>query len=194
MTLNISNDIIKSIRLTTKRATDHQDYPIFPGIYSFVLADNSTLKQFGVGGQIIYVGIAKDSLKNRDLNTHFRTGRTGSSTLRRSIGAILKQDLKLTALTRNGTALQIAIDNYTFDVDGDKRLSEWMEKNLRIGYWVDKNKIPYEALRKFEEDVIKELRPTLDLDNRTRKYNPLGGTLDALRKICKEESIKNIKK
>lgn len=192
--MNNINEIIKSIRKTTKSAADHKDYPTSPGIYSFVLADNSTLKQFGTGGRIIYVGIAKDSLRKRDLNTHFKTGRTGHSTLRRSIGAVLKQQLKLTALTRNGTTDQTAIDNFKFEADGDQRLSHWMLSNLKIGYWEDHNKISYQVLRQLEEAVIKEIKPTLDLDNRTRKYNPLESVLDALRKICKVEAIQNADK
>jgi hypothetical protein len=185
------NDIVNSIRCTTKSSVDHTNYPNSPGIYTFVLIENSMLKQFGTGEKIIYVGIAKDSLRKRDLNTHFRTGRTGHSTLRRSIGAILKQQLKLIALTRNGTTAQTSIDNYKFDTDGDQRLSDWMLDNLKIGYWEDQNKIPYGELRQLEKDLIKELKPTLDLDNRTRKFNPLASELDALRRICKKEAILN---
>lgn len=191
--MNNINDIIKSIRQTTESAADHKNYPTSPGIYAFVLAENSTLKQFGTGGRVIYVGIAKDSLKKRDLNTHFKTGKTGHSTLRRSIGAILKQQLKLTVLTRNGTTVQTAIDNYKFEPNGDQRLSDWMQSNLKIGYWEDHNKIPYAVLRQLEEDLTKELKPTLDLDKRTRHYNPLAAELDALRIICKKEAVENVK-
>lgn len=157
-----------------------------------MLSKNSTLKQFGSGGKTIYVGIAKDSLKRRDLNNHFKTCKTGYSTLRRSIGAVLKEKLSLTALTRNGTLTKKAINNFKFQSDGDQRFSNWMESNLVIGYWEDHNNIPYKVLRQLEEDVTKEVKPTLDLDNRTKRFNPLAPELFALRKICKLEAVDNV--
>jgi hypothetical protein len=39
-------------------------------------------------------------LADRELNQHFSTGRTGSSTLRRSLGALLKRRLALIAVPR----------------------------------------------------------------------------------------------
>lgn len=191
--MEIINDIIASIRQTARNAAEHEEYPTCPGIYSFVLAGNSTLKNFGKNGQIIYVGIAKESLKQRDLNTHFKTGSTGHSTLRRSIGAVLKQELKLTALTRNGTTVKRAIDHYRFDLDGDIRLSDWMQENLRIGFWEDHNRLPYKTLRDMEEAITRELKPTLDLDNRTRKYNHLATLLLSLREFAKRRLIQTLK-
>ncbi len=183
----IVTEIISRIKETTKQFSEHIDYPTTPGIYAFALSDHSSLKQFGDGMQIIYVGIAKDSLKKRDLNTHFNDRKTGNSTLRRSIGAVLKSELALMAFSRDGTLKKIAIDNYKFQIDGEARLSEWMVRNLRIGYWEDKSKMPYSTLRHFEMEVIKEFKPTLDLDRRTRRLNLFANELESLRRICKQE-------
>ncbi|UOE37472.1 GIY-YIG nuclease family protein [Chryseobacterium oryzae] len=180
--------IIKSIKETAKGLNDHLDYPTCPGIYAFMLREDSHLNEFGKPNQVLYVGIAKDSLKKRDLGNHFSSKSTGRSTLRRSIGAILKQEFKLTASSRNGTNSSREILNYKFNSDGEQLLTDWMTENLIIGYWNDEDSISYSELRKFEEQVIKFFKPSLDLDKRTRKYNVFADKLDGLRLICRTET------
>jgi len=184
-------DIIESIKGTVKPVSEHIDYSKFPGVYAFLLNDTSTLKEFGHSNGVLYVGIAKDSLADRDLGNHFNSYSTGRSTLRRSIGSILKDDFNLKVFSRNGTINKREILNFVFNIQGDVALTEWMNKSLVVGYWEDKNKIPYTHLRQLEEQVIKVLKPTLDLDNRTRKYNPFAERLDYLREICRIEAIVN---
>ena len=180
--------IIKSINETANGINEHLDYPTCPGIYAFMLKENSHLNEFGTPNQVLYVGIAKDSLKKRDLGNHFDSKSTGRSTFRRSLGAILKQEFKLTAFSRNGTNSRKEILNYKFDSEGEKLLTDWMNENLIVGYWEDKNSILYSELREWEEKVIKYLKPTLDLDKRTRKYNLFADKLDGLRLICRTEA------
>lgn len=180
--------IIKSIKETAKGINEHIDYPTCPGIYAFMLKENSHLNEFGTPNQVLYVGIAKDSLKKRDLENHFSSKSTGRSTLRRSIGAILKEEFNLKSFSRNGTNSKREILNYKFNVDGEQLLTDWMTENLTIGYWKDEDSISYSELRKFEEQVIKFFKPTLDLDNRTRKYNIFADKLDGLRLICRTEA------
>jgi len=52
--------------------------------------------------------------------------------------------------------------------------------------------LDYGSLRELEKNLIIEVKPTLDLDKRTKKYNVMSDKLDELRKICREES-KNYK-
>lgn len=182
------DSIIQSIKNTAKHVNEHVDYPTCPGIYAFMLKDNSTLKDFGKPNQVLYVGIAKESLKKRDLGNHFHNKSTGRSTLRRSLGAILKDDFKLFAFSRNGKNEKREILNYIFNSEGEQLLTNWMCNNLIVGYWKDEHSIPYSKLRNFEEDVIKILNPTLDLDPRTKKYNIFADKLDGLRMICRTEA------
>ncbi|BEV03425.1 GIY-YIG nuclease family protein [Chryseobacterium gambrini] len=184
--------IIKSIKKTAKVINEHTDYPTCPGIYGFMLKENSHLNEFGIPNQVLYVGIAKDSLKKRDLENHFSNKSTGRSTLRRSIGAILKEEFNLKSFSRNETNSKREILNYKFNVDGEQLLTDWMTENLIVGYWKDEDSISYSELRKLEEEVIKFLKPTLDLDNRTRKYNLLAVKLDDLREICRKEALSNV--
>lgn len=135
-------EIVNVLMANAKPFNEHLDFPTCPGIYSFILKENSNLKEFGVSGQILYVGIAKDSLKKRDLGSHFNNMGTGRSTLRRSLGAILKKDLGLTAFSRNGKKSKREITNYTFHDTGDAALTEWMLQNLNVGYWKMSNHFP----------------------------------------------------
>lgn len=78
--------------------------------------------------------------------------------IRRSIGSILKDDFNLKVFSRNGTSNKREILNFVFNIQGDLSLTEWMNKSLVVGYWEDKNKIPYTHLRELEEQVIKVLK------------------------------------
>ncbi|MGW3547006.1 GIY-YIG nuclease family protein [Janibacter hoylei] len=49
----------------------------------------------------LYIGKAERSLVSRDLQTHFTSGKTGQSSLRRSLAALLRVELDLTAQPRN---------------------------------------------------------------------------------------------
>ncbi len=184
--------IIKAINATTKTVNKHETYSNKPGLYAFVLAPNSNLKSFGSVNQIIYVGKAEDSLRQRDLNTHFKDGRTGQSTLRRSIGAVLKNELKAVAFSRNGTLNSPNIDNYKFDSKAEKQLSIWMKDNLLIGYWEYDTSKENKPLREIEEQLIIHLKPTLDLDKRTKGFNVCAELLTQLRQECKDEAKKNV--
>lgn len=184
----MTEQIEKSFLQTKQFIDGHKNYPTQSGIYAFYLSENSNLFDFGKGERLVYVGIAKDSLHDRDFNQHFKTGKTGSSTLRRSIGAILKTNLNLVATPRGGSNDTKRFDNYTFK--NDQLLTHWMAANLLIGYWVPNTILTYSELRKIEKDVTIDLKPTLDLDIRTRRFNVLADKLIALRNICKTEAGK----
>lgn len=185
------NAIYESFLKTKQLLKGHEDYPREPGIYAIFLADKVHLGNFGRPGRLIYIGIAKKSLQDRDFAQHFRSGQTGRSTLRRSLGAILKTDLRLKAIPRGGKNDSKRFDNYRFTDPGEQRLTSWMEDSLEIGYWVSETTLTYDQLRAEEEKVTIEQRPTLDLDRRTRRYNPQAQKLSNLRGICRAEAKKN---
>jgi hypothetical protein len=110
--------------------------------------------------QPLYVGKAEKSLNGRDVGTHFATGKTGSSTVRRSLAALLVTKLGLVAVPRNlvrpdGSA------NYSLEPPGDERLSRWMEQRLLLATWVKPEHI---HLDEVETAVLLRLRPPLNLD------------------------------
>jgi hypothetical protein len=185
-------DIISIINGNLKSITQHLEYSNKPGLYAFSLAKKSSLKEFGKSNQIIYIGKAEDSLRQRDLNTHFKDGRTGHSTLRRSIGAILKNELKAIAFSRYGTFDNPNIDNYKFDSKAEAKLSNWMKENLHIGYWEYDFTKENKPLHEIEEQLIIKLKPTLNLDKRTKRFNVCAELLTQLRQVCKDEARKNV--
>lgn len=126
----MKNQIIKDIVKTQSPLTQEllNNIPNDKGIYGLFLSHTSDLKEFGRGGQLLYLGIASKSLRTRDATQHFKDNKTGSSSFRRSIGAILKVELSLQAIKRNENLVKLRADKYKFTPDG--------EKNYQIGYLV----------------------------------------------------------
>ncbi|MVZ62798.1 GIY-YIG nuclease family protein [Sphingobacterium humi] len=187
----MTDDIIKSIIETITPIRELKDLPDEKGIYAIFIDKTGDLGVFGRTEQLIYVGIAKKSLRSRDIETHFKTGQTGFSSLRRSLGAILKTKLKLSAQKRDISPKRLRADKYKFDEQGEAELTIWMFENLKIGYWSSPNPLTSTQLKEEEEKVIIKLKPTLDLDKRTKHLNPLAIELDSLREICRHEVKKN---
>jgi hypothetical protein len=103
----------------------------------------------------LYVGKAEDSLVSRDLQTHFATGRTGSSTVRRSFAALLRDSLDLRGRPRN-LAKPERFANFGLALPDDQRLTDRMHRHLRLAVWV---KSPGVELDRIETDVICAWRP-----------------------------------
>src|SRR3954470_18321824 len=137
--------------------------PKSPGLYAFygdVRAWSDLGLDAGFDGQPLYVGKAERSLNGRDVGTHFTTGKTGSSTVRRSLAALLADNLGLVAVPRNlvkpdGSA------NFGLNAPSEKRLSAWMEERLLLSTWTRPEGI---ILDEIETAVVHRLRPPLNLD------------------------------
>lgn len=87
--LSLLADALRHLaRPTMSIAEANVDVPPRPGLYA-VHGDASVWQELGLGeptdARPLYVGKAERSLASRDVNTHFATGKTGSSTLRRSL-------------------------------------------------------------------------------------------------------------
>jgi hypothetical protein len=186
----MTKEIIESIKDSITLLKEFKSLPKEQGIYAFFVGSTNDLGKFGQPDQNIYVGISEKNISGRDTETHLKTGQTGWSTLRRSLGAVLKSKLNITAQKRDKNPKKLRPDKYKFDERGENKLTEWMEENLKIGFWSTANLMSKKKLRNEEEQVILRLKPTLDLDRRTKKYNPLAEELDSLRKICRDE-VKN---
>lgn len=160
--------------------------PKKPGIYAVYLSRDCALPPFAPAGSLIYVGKAEHGLDGRDLGTHFRVGKTGSSTLRRSIGSVLRESLSLKAIPRSDKRKVKDIECFEFTPDGEVRLTDWMLANLEIGYAeVAHGRVP---LRLLEDAVIDALNPPFNLDPRYRRQNQHAEMLMTLRKACAREA------
>ena len=143
-----------------------------PGLYA-IHANARTWAQLGLGDRQddrpLYVGKAEDSLVTRDLHTHFATGRTGQSSPRRSLAALLAEDLTLVAMPRRPADPEPGKwTHYALEPEGDERLTQWMRKHLRLAAWTCERPV---ALGKLERLVMAELRPPLNLTGVTQPWS-----------------------
>ena len=188
---NFMIEIIINSLEKTKNKIDIQlnNFPNKQGIYAFYLSESANLFEFGKEGQLIYLGISNKSLKQREITEHLKSGATGKSSLRRSLGAILKKRFNLTAIPRGGENDTKKFTNYKFIEEVD--LTNWMIENLWISYYAFNLSVENNKIRDLEKHLTLQLKPTLDLDIRTRKFNPLAKKIIALRKLCCLEAEQN---
>ncbi len=154
--------------------------PDQPGLYAFY-GDEEAWVDLALepvfDEQPLYVGKAERSLNGRDVRTHFATGKTGSSTARRSLAALLVYELGLVAVPRNldkpdGSA------NFALDPASDARLSGWMESHLRLATWTKAQGV---VLGDIETAVVRRLLPPLNLDKVGEPRERLAGQDDTSR-------------
>jgi hypothetical protein len=149
-----------------------------PGVYAYFLTQPDALAPIRtVLSEAIYVGMTEGSL---DARCHFDHPHSGFSTLRRSIGAILKDRLGLRAIPRAPGPSRTNCSQYRFTLEGEARLTEWMRQNLRYSH------VPFQAdCRDEERALIKDWRPPLNL---TGWANPQRALLRTLRRSCASEA------
>lgn len=187
MTASIAEAILSS----KTKFKDDLGCPDKPGLYAFILRDKGDLGVFGKPGQVIFTGRDDESLAKGNWNADLKEGKTGASVLRKSLGAVLKEKLKAVAFSRNGTLANVAVDHFKFDSKSEKELTQWMKENLEFGYWVYDDTATETSLADLEKEVTIQLKPTLDLSERTKKRNPLAGKLVELYQVCKDEAKLN---
>lgn len=152
--------------------------PDSPGLYA-VHGGATTWAALGLGrnpdGRALYVGKAESSLLQRDLRQHFADGRTGSSTLRRSFAALLRDRLDLHATPRNPSK-PAYFANFGLAVKDDEKLTGWMVDNLSIATWIPTRSLPLGVL---EGRVIAILLPPLNLTGVVTQWSAMVNTARA---------------
>ena len=149
------------------------------GVYGIFVHPPARLANFvGNSDGLVYIGLSAN-LATREFEMHFESASTGFSTLRRSVGALLKSELSLRAIPRSGGMAESNVRNYRFDPDGEARLTAWMCQNLEVGIHVTPH---YEQL---ETAIVERLMPILNL---TKWPNPNRPEIKRLRKVCADEA------
>jgi hypothetical protein len=163
----------------TRSSLDSLDVPSKPGVYAIYIRGKTLFPLQVPQNGLIYFG-SSNNLSAREFDVHFNSGQTGFSTLRRSLGAILKNELHLTAIPRGKENSASNYTQYRFEQDGEERLTAWMKDNLEVGVRpVDED---FEAAEKI---LISELRPILCLKGWP---NPLKKLIKDMRKTCANEA------
>jgi len=132
------------------------------GLYA-THGDARAWEELGLGpppdSRPLYVGKAEESIAARTVGTHFGDGRTGSSTLRRSLAALLRERLALLASPRNPNKPGY-FANYGLSEADDRKLTEWMSRHLLLAAW---GAPKHAILRPIENAVLGVWKPPLDL-------------------------------
>ena len=94
----------------------------------------------GDAPRVVYVGISKTNSSR-----HFISGNTGTSTMRRSLGALLESKLDLNPIPRSSDPNDgDRYTNYAFDGESEEKLTDWMRANFRVAFLeAEKEKISW---------------------------------------------------
>ena len=147
----------------------------WPGIYALFIDVRTALAPLTVPDSgLLYIRL---SISKTELRNQF-TG-SSTSTLRRSLGALLKGELELKVLPHHESESSRAKKEYLFDKVSEHRLSDWMERHVAFGF------APAQRdLRLIERRLIKQHQPALNL---TSWSNPQRRLLSELRRDCADE-------
>lgn len=151
--------------------------PMDAGIYAIFAGSPRCLPGVVLSqDRLLYIG-QSGSLERRN---HFKMESSGFSSPRRSLGALLKSELQLTAEPRSAGRSPSNYRNYRFGGEGETRLSKWMKQNLMCAI------CPLDSdVQGKEWQLIKEYEPPLNLIG---WRNPQKGLIQNLRTVCREEA------
>lgn len=182
------------IELLKEKETDFlktNSFSKFPGIYAFFYIGNDfpLLGDSVSKHQIIYIGKTESSQEKRDAKTHFTTGKTGSSTVRKSIGSILCGKENLKPIPRNDSDYKKnRFSHFKFDNPSEKIITNWMKNYFALSFYeYPKSK---KLIDKLETEIIKQLIPILNIDHKNPD-NPYKDQIKRLRKNCATIAINN---
>ena len=173
--------------------------------------------------RVLYIGKANKYIKDRFFKNHL-SPYNNFSTFRRAIGAVLKEELALSALPKiNSKGIIIddkkkAIRQYRFDEDGELKINQWIIDNLEYGFieldsGVDdiikilnksrKKRTDEEKLNKKkhtdymraqENEEKKNIKPSLNCQSGDKDFNIHYEKIRKLRKVCANEAEDYAKK
>jgi GIY-YIG catalytic domain len=140
-----------------------------PGLYA-LYGSLPTWRELGLGvcpdSRPLYVGKAENTLDARDLRGHFGMRRrgvqspTGSSTVRRSLAALLASTRGYSGIPRNSDRPG-HFSNFGLSIKDDDDLSAWMRRRLRLAIWPH---LDAAALNGIETEVLKKMLLPLNLN------------------------------
>lgn len=151
------------------------------GLYALFVDNSAVVPPLTIGENgLLYIGMTTD---NTGARNHFELP-SGSSSPRRSLGALLKDELHLCAIRRGSGDSPKNWENYRFSDEGEAALTRWMKNHLSM------NSVPLSGVKakieQVERQLITQLKPPLNLKGGSK--TPAHKQLEALRKACREEA------
>ena len=184
--------IIENLILNKKKFKNTSSFSDKPGIYAlFFTGDNFIIDNVAPSEeQIIYIGKTQKSQKSRDVDTHFKSGKTGSSTIRKTIGSLLFKKYNLIPIPRNNTDyIRKRKSHFTFDHDSENIITDWMVDNLGLSFFEFDGSTS--ELDIIESKLICELKPIFNIDKKNL-LNPHRKYLMEMRKICADKAFSSL--
>jgi hypothetical protein len=165
------SDTLWAELLATRSKADRVAKNSSSGIYALFL-ESGSLKGIELAEEgLLYIGMTESGLTSRN---HFLHASSGFSTLRRSLGAILKAELDLTAIPRSPGS---ARSSFKFSAYGEQRLTDWMHAHLNYGSVSVTSEV-----RTIEKQLILDHQPPLNL---TYWKNPQAQFVKSMRLLCR---------
>jgi len=128
---------------------------------------------------IVYVGISKDNSSR-----HFISGNTGTSTMRRSLTALLQTKLDLVPVPRSLDEVDgDRYNNYALAFASEEILTEWMRTNFKCAFYQT------EQVEATEAALVDYTAPMLNFQH--NPGNKYGAHLKHYRKQCAEVAKSN---
>lgn len=125
------------------------------------------------GWRLLYIGMVQNQpVRERLLSRHY-SGNAEESTLRKSLGCLLRDKLDLTPRKKSARSKK-----WTFGDDEDK-LTEWMRRHARVKLV----RIAMKKVKEMKEVLIKHFSPPLNIEEGS---HPFVAELEAIRKECGE--------
>ncbi len=175
--------IIDVLKEREKAYLETSSFSNQPGIYAFFFI-GSQLPLIGDAVKkhdIIYIGKTESSQEKRDAKTHFTSGKTGSSTVRKSIGSILCAEYELKPIPRNDSDYSKGrLSHFRFDHRSEEIITDWMKSNLALSFYEFHG--TKEEIEGLETYLIHQLIPVLNISKNF--LNPYRETLKQLRENC----------
>jgi len=158
-------------------------FPNHAGVY-IMYAKNNIVFDFVTINKwmIIYIGKSESSLSDRKMKQHFSSDSTGRSTVRRSLGAILKNEFKIKCYLRGKGRSKNDSNCYIFDKEGEDKLTRWINENICMSFFVTNN------TKEIETMLINQFHPILNLKEARHEFIL---HIKQLRSQCKSEAVQN---
>lgn len=134
--------------------------------------------------RVVFIGKSKPNTSR-----HFQSGTTGTSTIRRSLAALLAPKLALVPIPRSTDEQDNdRYDNYMLDPESEDKLTEWMCDHFTVAFYA----VTDDIVEDMQSAMIQYSVPMFNLPNNPE--NKYGAEIKMYRKRLAEEARQNEKK
>lgn len=162
-----------------------RDVPNEPGVYAVWFSEKAwgQLRISPARQGLAYIGVGDPSLRRR-YREEWRPKNSGRSSPRRTLGAVLAQELALVPRPRPDRDPDRGARYYVFGSDGEARLTTWLEEHATFACCTTDEARAGDV----ETDLIPACSPPMNL---TKWPNPLRKALRDARRVMEAEATRS---